>query len=66
MFEPAWKVVTCHGRFSPFSVQVVAEEGGFDVLPELEGGFVASKGDGADGVSDGRVPILRETRARRP
>ena len=46
-----------HGFFVPdeFAIEV-AEERGLDILPELEGGFVAAEGDGPDSVSDGHGP----------
>ena len=47
-------------RLFALAVQVVTEEGGFDVLPELEGGFVPAEGDGANAVSDWRCPSAVE------
>jgi hypothetical protein len=43
-------------RLLSFSMQVVTEEGGLDILPELEGGFVAAERDGANAVSDRSGP----------
>ncbi len=53
-------------RLFSLSVQVVTEEGGFDILPELEGGFVPAEGDGANACLLLARPIRRGTRDRRP
>ncbi len=40
-----------------FVVEIVAEEGGLNILAKFERRFVAAEGNDADAVSDGRLPF---------